>query len=75
MRTIHYVIFFDFFQEGNDFTERNSITIPDECTNTTREIMSYLHILQSPNIKTTSFPNFFFISFTNNDSERFSFTN
>ncbi len=43
MRVIHYVIFFDFFQSCNLFTDRNSITVPNECTNTTQEIISYVY--------------------------------
>jgi hypothetical protein len=43
MRIIHYLIFFDEFDEGNIFTERNSIIISDECNNTTSEIMSFLY--------------------------------
>jgi hypothetical protein len=43
MRIIHFIIFFDFFDEENIYTERNSITIDDECENTTNEIMSFLY--------------------------------
>jgi len=43
MRIIHYVIFFDVFQDWNEFTERSTVSIADECTNTTREIMGYIY--------------------------------
>ena len=43
MRTIHYTIFIDFFQDTNVYTGRKSVKIQDECTNTTIEIMKYIY--------------------------------
>lgn len=57
MRIIHYVIFFDAFQDCNIFIERTSISISDECANTPIEIMNHLYHKYYKKYNTDTFVN------------------